>query len=115
MLTKKKAAGVFTPEVLKKAAEELADPRVRPDKPPYKKKSKGIKCPICSSKSTVVACVPVVVEAPLARGGGIKMAGIPVNHKLVKTQWEATGTKFCRCTSCESLMTYTKDHGLVRL
>lgn len=75
---------------------------------------KGMKCPACKKKGMLRAICVITVEAPIAKGGGIKLAGIPVTHKTAKEAWDKQEkTIVCRNTKCATKFVY--EDGLQRV
>lgn len=74
--------------------------------------SKGIRCPGCRVRGHIVGIASIIVKAPLAKGGGIKMGGIPVTHAIVKAAWDKQTRKLCVCQNCKASLTYETPGGL---
>lgn len=77
----------------------------------FERDPKGMRCPACKERGTLRAVCVVTFEAPIAKGGGLKMAGISVTHSVVKDAWEKQPkTIVCRNEECKEQFVY--DGGL---
>ncbi len=78
------------------------------------KPKKGVKCPDCKKVGGLTAVCVMVVRAPFAKGGGMKLAGVSITHKTAKEAWEKRPKKIV-CTNCGVKFTYEDGKGLVKL
>lgn len=73
---------------------------------------KGMKCPKCKKPGGMKAQCLMLLSVPLAKGGGVKLAGIPIGHAQVKEHWEKNKPKAVVCIVCGAKFEYVEGDGL---
>lgn len=78
----------------------------------FKPDAKGIRCPNCKTPGVLFSQIKIRLEAPLAKGGSVKMAGLALTQKGIKERWEKQKSKDVRCKKCDKRFVYVDGEGL---
>ncbi len=69
-----------------------------------------MRCPICKADDAIQARVVLKLQAPLAKGGGLKLAGAFTQDEI-RRQWDGQ-PKNCVCAKCGAAFVYVAGEGL---
>ena len=69
-----------------------------------------MRCPVCKVDDAIEAKVKLELQAPLAKGGGLKLVGAFTQDEI-KRQWNAQ-PKNCVCVKCGASYVYVDGEGL---
>ncbi len=70
-----------------------------------------MRCPACKADDAIEARVALRLQAPLAKGGGLKLAGAFTQDEI-RAQWQQQ-KKNCVCVRCGAAYLYVDGEGLV--
>jgi hypothetical protein len=69
-----------------------------------------MRCPVCKADEAITARVVLRLDAPLAKGGGLKLAGAFTQDEI-RRQWHEQ-KKNCHCRECGAAFVYVDGEGL---
>lgn len=69
-----------------------------------------MRCPVCKADDAVAAKVVLRLQAPLTKGGGLKLTGA-FTHDDIRKQWHEQ-KKNCVCIRCGGAFVYIDGEGL---
>lgn len=71
---------------------------------------RAMRCPACKVDDAIHARVILRLQVPLAKGGGLKLAGAFTQDEI-RAQWDKQ-PKNCVCVKCGAAYVYTDGVGL---
>ena len=69
-----------------------------------------MRCPACKTDDAIEAKIVLKLQAPLARGGGVKLSGAFTHDEIKKQRNEQTQN--CVCVKCGAAWVYVDGTGL---
>lgn len=69
-----------------------------------------MRCPECKADDAITAKVVLKLQAPLTKGGGLKLIGA-FTHDDIRKQWHEQ-RKNCACVRCGAVFVYVDGEGL---